>query len=173
MRRWPSGGTEDSVGAGIAEDDAVSEATPAELEARLGHPFRNPDLLTRALTHPSYAHEHPPAPHNEAFAFLGDAVVGLVAAELLLAQAPHDGAGPLTQRRAALVSAASLAAWAVRLGLPAHLYLGRGEEQGGGRAKESILASALEAVVGAVYLDGGLAPATAVIARLMEDARSL
>jgi ribonuclease-3 len=143
-----------------------------ELEARLGHEFRDPDLLRRALTHPSYAHEHPPEPHNEAFAFLGDAVLGLVVAELLAGRAPEDGAGPLTQRRAALVSAPSLAGWAGRLELPGHLRLGRGEDQGGGRGKESILATALEAVLAAVYLDGGLAPARALVTRLVDSSHS-
>ncbi len=139
-----------------------------ELEGRIGHAFGDPELLLRALTHPSYAHEHPPASHNEALAFLGDAVLGLVVAELLAARAPLDGAGPLTQRRAALVSASNLAVWAVRLDLPAELYLGRGEEQGGGRQKESILATALEALLAALYLDGGLPPAKALIARLVD-----
>ncbi len=145
----------------------MGETELAGLEARLGHAFRDPDLLVRALTHPSYAHEHPPSAHNEALAFLGDAVLGLAVAELLAARAPGDGAGPLTQRRAALVSAPSLAGWATRLDLPAELRLGRGEEQGGGRGKESILATAFEAVLGALYLDGGLEPAKALIARLV------
>jgi ribonuclease-3 len=76
----------------------------------------------------------------------------------------------LTQRRAALVSAPSLAAWALRLGLPAHLRLGRGEDQSGGRGKESILATALEAVLGALYLDGGLPPVTGLVAGLLDTA---
>ncbi len=140
----------------------------AELEARLGHGFRDAELLRRALTHPSWAHEHPPALHNESLAFLGDAVLGLVVAELLAARSPRDGAGPLTQRRAALVSEPSLAGWAARLDLGAHLRLGRGEEQGGGRGKESILATALEAVLAALYLDGGLAAAAALVTRLVD-----
>jgi ribonuclease III len=146
----------------------LSRSAPAELEAQIGHAFHRPELLVQALTHPSYAHEHPPASHNEALAFLGDAVVGLVVAELLLVRSPSDGAGPLTQRRASLVSAPSLAAWGAWLGLPAHLHLGRGEEQGGGRGKESILATAFEAVVGALYLDGGLAPTARLLGRLVD-----
>jgi ribonuclease-3 len=146
----------------------VTEPALGELEARLGHSFRDVARLERALTHPSYSHERPPAPHNEALAFLGDAVLGLVVADLLLARAPADGAGPLTQRRAALVSAPSLAAWALRLGLPAHLRLGRGEDQSGGRSKESILATVLEAVLGALYLDGGLPPVTGLVAGLLD-----
>jgi ribonuclease III len=146
----------------------VPATSLAELEGRIGHAFGDPELLLRALTHPSYAHEHPPASHNEALAFLGDAVLGLVMAELLAARAPLDGAGPLTQRRAALVSASNLAVWADRLDLPAGLYLGRGEDQGGGRRKESILATAFEAVLAALYLDGGLPPVRALIARLVD-----
>jgi ribonuclease-3 len=146
----------------------VPPTSPAGLEGRIGHAFGDPELLLRALTHPSYAHEHPPAAHHEALAFLGDAVLGLVVAELLAARAPGDGAGPLTQRRAALVSAANLAVWAERLELSAELRLGRGEEQGGGRRKESILATALEAVLGALYLDGGLPPAKVLVARLVD-----
>ncbi|MBI3456186.1 MAG: hypothetical protein HY002_10410 [Candidatus Rokubacteria bacterium] len=146
----------------------MSGSLLAGLEARLGHSFRDPDLLVQALTHASYAHEHPPVPQNETLAFLGDAVVGLVVAELLVARAPRDGVGPLTQRRAVAVSAPSLAAWAVRLDLSTHFRLGCGEEQGGGRDKESILATAFEAVVGAVYLDGGLESAKRLIARLLD-----
>lgn len=134
----------------------------------LDHSFRDADFLVRALTHPSYAHEHPPAAHNEALAFVGDAVLGLVVAEILAARAPQDGAGPLTQRRAAFVSAPNLAVWAGRLELPGRLRLGRGEEQGGGRGKESILATALEAVLAALYLDGGLDPVRQLVTRLID-----
>jgi ribonuclease-3 len=140
----------------------------AELEGQLGYRFRDSDLLARALTHPSYAHEHPPAAHNEVLGFLGDAVVGLLVGELLAARAPEDGVGALTQRRAALVSARCLARWATHLGLAGYLRLGRGEALTGGAGKESILATALEAVVAAVYLDGGLAAARALIARLLD-----
>jgi len=141
----------------------------ARLEAGLGHRFRDPGLLEQALTHPSWAHEHPPARHNETLAFLGDAVVGLVVAELLLAASPADEVGRLTEARAALVSARGLSRWAVRLDLGACLRLGCGEEQGGGRGKESILATALEAVIAAVHLDGGAGVAQRLIARLSGD----
>ena len=119
------------------------------------------------MTHRSHAHEQPPARHNEVLALLGDAVLGLVVAELLHERAPGAGPGALTQERAALVSARSLAAWAVALSLPAWLRLGRGEDQSGGRAKESVLATALEAVVAAVYQDGGLGAARALIGGLV------
>ena len=144
------------------------DVTPASLEGALGHVFREPALLERALTHPSYAHEHPPEPNQEPLAFLGDAVLGLVVAELMMRRAPAEGVGPLTQRRAQLVSGRNLARWARALGLGASLRLGRGEGQGGGREKDSILAATLEAVVGALYLDGGLAVASALVHRLVD-----
>jgi ribonuclease-3 len=126
------------------------------LEATLRHPFTDPRLLTRALTHASYANEHPPEPDQEALAFVGDAAVGLVVAERLLARAPAAPVGVLTPERAAIVSGASLARWAATLELGPLLRLGRGEEQTGGRERESILATTLEAVLGAVYLEAGL-----------------
>jgi ribonuclease-3 len=125
------------------------------------------DLLLRALTHPSYTHEHPPAPHNETLAFLGDAVLGLAVAEILVRQDPEAGPGSLTVKRAAAVSTRGLAAWARSLGVDACLRLGRGEEQHGGRDKESVLATALEAVFAALYLGGGLAAVEPVVRRLM------
>jgi ribonuclease-3 len=140
----------------------------AALEARLGHTFRDPDLLLRALTHPSYAHERPPALHNEALGFLGDAALGFVVAEILTERAPQAGAGILTQQRAALVSTPALAAWAARLEVGPHLRLGRGEAASGGRDKESILATAFEAVLAALYLDGGLEPVRKLVARLLD-----
>lgn len=152
----------------MSEGPVPEPGAIGELEAQLGCRFRDPDLLSRALTHPSYAHEHPPAAHNETLAFLGDAVVGLVVAELGAARAPQEGAGALTQRRAGLVSARSLARWATHLGLPAHLRLGRGEALTGGGGKESILATAFEAVVAAVYLDAGLPAAQKLIALLVD-----
>lgn len=126
------------------------------LGARLGHAFRDPALLGEALTHRSFANEHPGGRDNERLALLGDAVLALVVAEQLLATAPDEPVGVLTPRRAALVSGENLARWAAALELGAHLRLGRGEEQMGGRAKESVLATALEAVLGVVYLEDGL-----------------
>jgi ribonuclease-3 len=126
------------------------------LGGRLGHAFRDPVLLREALTHRSFAHEHPGGRDNERLALLGDAVLALVVAEHLLAAAPDDPVGVLTPRRAALVSGENLARWAAAFELGAHLRLGRGEEQMGGRAKESVLATALEAVLGVIYVEGGL-----------------
>jgi len=136
----------------------------AALESRLGHAFRDRALLLEALTHRSFANEHPGARDNEVLAFLGDAVLGLVAAEQLRAADPAAPVGTLTPRRAALVSGPSLARWAEALGLGAQLRLGRGEQQTGGGSKESVLATAFEAVVGAVYLEAGLPGARRVVA---------
>lgn len=126
------------------------------LGARLGHAFREPALLRQALTHRSFANENPGSADNERLALLGDAVLALVVAEHLLAASPGEPVGVLTPRRAALVSGENLARWAAALDLGAHLRLGRGEEQMGGRAKESVLATALEAVLGVIYQEDGL-----------------
>jgi ribonuclease-3 len=146
----------------------VSELDEAasELGRRLGHAFRDPALLARALTHRSYANEHPPAVDNEALAFLGDAVLGLVVGEHLWRASPEAPVGALTPARAELVSGAGLARWAERLGLGAHLRLGRGEQLSGGHGKESVLATALEAVIAVVYLEGGLPAARCAVAAL-------
>jgi ribonuclease-3 len=134
-------------------------------EARLGHRFRDPALLARALTHASYANEHVPTPHQEALAFVGDAAISLVVAERLYADDPDAPVGLLTPRRAELVSGAALARWAADLGLGELLRLGRGEEQTGGRTRPSILATTVEAVIGVVYLEAGLDGVRAVLAR--------
>lgn len=136
------------------------------LGRRLGHSFRDRDLLARALTHRSFANENPGAADNERLALLGDAVLALVVAERLLGDAPGEPVGVLTPRRAALVSGENLARWARDLGLGAYLRLGRGEEQTGGRDKESMLATALEAVLGVVYREGGLEACRRAVAAL-------
>lgn len=136
------------------------------LGARLGHPFRDASRLREALTHRSFSNEHPGEPDNERLALLGDAVLGLLVAERLLEAAPAEPVGVLTPRRAALVSGENLARWAAALDLGAHLRLGRGEEQMGGRAKESVLATALEAVIGLVYLEAGLQACRRAVGRL-------
>jgi ribonuclease III len=136
----------------------------AALESRIGHAFRDRALLLEALTHRSFANEHPGTRDNEALAFLGDAVLALVVAERLRAADPDAPVGVLTPRRAALVSGPSLARWAEGLGLGAHLRLGRGEQQTGGGSKESVLATAFEALLGGVYLEASLAGARRVVA---------
>ncbi|HET7875322.1 MAG TPA: ribonuclease III domain-containing protein [Methylomirabilota bacterium] len=150
----------------MSADSGAPAGPAAALGAALGHTFRSSDLLLDALTHPSFANEHPGSRDNEPLAFLGDAVLALVVAERLYQASPEAGVGVLTPRRAELVSGANLARWAGRMGLGAHLRLGRGEEQGGGRAKESVLATALEAVLAVIYLEGGLPAARSAVARL-------
>jgi ribonuclease III len=144
----------------------VDPAHVADLERRLGYRFRDHALLERAFTHASYAHEHPPTEHSEALAFVGDAALGLVVAERLFADSPRAPVGELTPRRAAIVSGAALARWASDLDLGALVRLGRGEEQTGGRGRESILATTLEAVLGVVYLESGLDAVRPAVARL-------
>jgi ribonuclease III len=138
----------------------------AALGRRLGHAFQDGARLLEALTHRSFAHENPGCADNDRLALLGDAVLGLVVAEHLLRTAPGEPVGVLTPRRAALVSGENLARWAREVGLGAHLRLGRGEEQTGGRGRDSVLATALEAVLGVVYLEGGLDACRRVIAAL-------
>jgi len=138
----------------------------AELQQRLGYRFRDPRLLEQALTHASYANEHPPAADHARLAFLGDAALALVVADHVTTDDPVAPVGVLTSQRAELVTDARLARWAVELELGPLLRLGRGEDQSGGRARDSILASALEAVLGAIYRDGGLDAVRGVIGRL-------
>lgn len=144
----------------------MDAARVAELERRLGHRFLDPRHLERALTHASYANEHPPLPDNEGLALLGDAALGLVVAEHLYGLDATAPVGALTQRRAELVSGANLARWAADLDLGALVQLGRGEAQTGGRARESVLATALEAVLGAIYVEGGVAAVREAVRRL-------
>jgi len=144
----------------------VDPVRVAELERRLDHRFRDRALLERALTHASYANEHPPAPDHEPLALLGDAALGLVVAEHLLTADPGAPVGVLTPRRAELVSGERLARWATELDLGALVRVGRGEAQTGGRTRGSILATTLEALLGAIYLEGGLEAVRRVVGRL-------
>ena len=128
----------------------------ALLEERLGHRFRDRELLERAFVHASYAHEHPPVLHHEGLAFIGDAALALVVAERLFAEEPAAAVGRLTPRRAELVSGANLARWAAALELGPLLRLGRGADLTGGRDRDSILATTLEALLGVLYLEDGL-----------------
>lgn len=141
------------------------------VEAALGHPFADATRLSLALTHRSFAHENRRAPgHNERLEFLGDSILGAAAAELLFSAFPGAAEGELTRRRAELVCERSLAELAERLGLPDALLLGRGEEKSGGRSKPRLLASALEALVGAVYVDGGFGAAHEAARRVLQPA---
>ena len=130
------------------------------LAARLGHRFDDERLLREALVHRSYRNEFPDEPrHNERLEFLGDAVLDLIVAEVLMERLPESAEGELTRRRAAVVNEQSLARTARRLDLGGALLLGRGEELNNGRDRSSILADAVEALVGAIYLDAGYAAA--------------
>ena len=143
-----------------------------ELEKKLNYTFRDPALLSEALSHSSYANEHRAAGlrSNERLEFLGDSVLGFVTAEFLFVQHPGLPEGDLTRIRAALVCEQSLYEVAQKLELGRYLKLGRGEEAGGGRNRTSILADATEAVFAAVYLDGGIGEASALIHRVLLDA---
>jgi ribonuclease-3 len=133
-----------------------------ELERKLGYIFGDRRLLECALTHKSYAHEQGHAIHYERLEFLGDAVVELIVSTYLYEVFPQAQEGRLSKLRAGLVSAEALSALAHRLDLGEVLMLGRGEEQTGGRRKHSLLAAGLEAVFGALYLDGGFERVQAV-----------
>jgi ribonuclease-3 len=130
----------------------------ARLESRLGHAFRRPELLEQALTHRSFG-----SPHNERLEFLGDGVLGCVVAEALMTRFAHLSEGELSRLRARLVREEALADAAAGLGLAAHLRVGQGEAASGGAARPSILADALEAIFGAVFLDAGYADARRVV----------
>jgi ribonuclease III len=132
----------------------------------LGVRFADRARIERALTHASYANEHPGTLDHEPLALLGDAALGLVVAEHLVIEMPEAPVGVLTPRRAEIVSGANLARWATELELGQLLRLGRGESQTGGRQRESILATALEAVLGVIYVEAGLDAVRAVVARL-------
>lgn len=133
----------------------------AALEERLGHRFADPGLLERALTHPSYTKQSDQAhQNNQRLEFLGDAVLGMVLAEQLFHEMPAKREGVLTRYRSILVNGVQLAALARELDLMPYLLLSEGERQAGGeQGRDSILEDALEAIVGAIYLDSGLEPA--------------
>ena len=140
----------------------------AALIERLGLPVRDLDLLQQALIHSSYLHEHRDlaAGHNERLEFLGDSVVSLAISDALYLRHPGDDEGVLSARRASIVSTAGLARLASRLELGEYLLLGEGESQRGGRRRPALLASAFEALVGAVYLDLGYGAASGFVTAL-------
>jgi len=141
------------------------------LEELLGYRFRDEKLLQLALTHPSFSHEAPGAvAHNQRLEFLGDAVLGLILTRELFEKFPHLGEGPLTKARAQMVNRRTLAEQARRFNLGASLMMSRGEELSGGRNRSSALADAFEAVVGAIFLDGGYDVAAEFILRSFRDA---
>ena len=132
-----------------------------ELETAIGYSFRNITLLQNALAHSSYANErwHDSLKSNERLEFLGDSILGMVVADHLYREFPDRPEGELTRMRADMVCEPSLAQIAHKIGLGQHMLLGKGEEQGGGRNRESILADAVESVIAACYLDGGMVAA--------------
>jgi ribonuclease-3 len=147
------------------------ERAIADLEQRIGYRFRDLGLLEHALTHKSKAHEDATGGvvDNESLEFLGDAVLGFVVADLLYREFPHFQEGQKSKAKAALVSTAALAELAQRIGLGAYLLLGRGEEKTGGRQKQALLADGCEAVIAAVYLDGGVEAARNFILGELRD----
>jgi ribonuclease-3 len=143
---------------------APSSADLLALQKRLQHDFSNPKLLTRALTHRSFS-----ADHNERIEFLGDSVLNLAVAGLLYEQLSELPEGDLSRVRANLVKQDTLHKLAVVLGLPGMVRLGEGEAKSGGQKRPSILADALEAVIGAIYLDAGFDKADQLVRRLFKD----
>lgn len=141
----------------------------SSLEEVIGYKFRDKELLAEALTHKSHATESGGPRYNERLEFLGDSVLGLVVSYYLFLKNPSEDEGFLSKSKSAIVSRANLARWAEAIGLGHHLYLGAGEHLSGGAKRHSILANALEAVLGAVYLDGGLPPIERLVIPWLES----
>ena len=140
-----------------------------ELEAAIGYRFRNISFLQNALAHSSYANErwHNSLMSNERLEFLGDSILGMVVADHLYRSFPNRPEGELTRMRADMVCERALAKVANQIGLGGHILLGKGEELGGGRSRESILADAVESIIAACYLDGGMEAAKLFIDRFV------
>ena len=143
------------------------EATCEQITKVLGYAFRDPALLRTAFTHPSFGYEHDGTRGNERLEFLGDAVIDLVVADLLFDAHPEWNEGDLTRARRGLVNNRNLAGYARDMDLGRFVRLGRGERRAGGAERERLLGNLFEAVVGALYLDGGLAAATAFLRETM------
>lgn len=141
---------------------------PGELEKFIGHTFRTPELLERALTHRSWANEHN-ARHNETLEFLGDAVVGLAVVEDLFLRFPDLREGELSVMKHRLVSTTTLAVAGKRVGLAEFIRFSSGEEKIGGRRNPTLLANTFEAVTGAIFLDAGYEAARAFVTRVLAD----
>ena len=142
-------------------------------QKKIGYKFKNTALLQCALTHSSFANENraDKVHDNERLEFLGDSVLGMITASYLFKKYPDEPEGELTKMRSSLVCTGSLCARAKEIGLGAHLRLGHGEESGGGRERESILADAFEAVIGAIYVDSGEAAARQFVTKFVLDRR--
>ena len=139
------------------------------LYERIGYTFQDPALLRQALTHRSYLNEHPdwPSGHNERLEFLGDAVLELIVTEYLYSHYPEETEGVMTNWRAALVNANILSEITNSFSLNEHLLLSKGEARDTGRARQYILANAIEALIGAMYMDGGYEPCKAFIEKFV------
>ncbi|MBI4377266.1 MAG: ribonuclease III [Elusimicrobia bacterium] len=135
------------------------------LEDVIGYRFRKPEYLKEALSHKSFASEIKSGVYNERLEFLGDSVLAAVVAHQLYVDFPNESEGTLSKKKSQLVSRQSLARWAAEMDLGAYLYLGVGEESSGGRARQSVLCNAIEALIGAMYLDGGFEAARQFISR--------
>lgn len=146
----------------------ITSAALTSFIEELGHRFADAELLGRSLTHRSWCAEHAGFQSNERLEFLGDAVLGLVVTDEIYRRHPEAGEGQLSRIRASVVCASALAEMARELGLGEALLLGKGEDTSGGRERPSILSDAMEAVIGAVYLDGGPEAAWKLVQRLVE-----
>jgi ribonuclease III len=138
------------------------------LEQALGYKFKNTDLIVEALTHRSHYHEFGDSAHNERLEFLGDAVLDLCVTEMVMKLSPTTDEGHLSKLRSQLVSESSLARAARKLGLGAHVRLGRGEDLSRGREREALLADTFEAVIAAIYMDGSLDDVKAMIQHMYD-----
>src|SRR5678816_1253329 len=141
--------------------------TLQELETALAYTFNDAALLQRALTHSSHAHEQRTGEDNEQLEFLGDAVLGFVVSDSLCRQYPTFTEGELSKLKGFFVSSANLVRYAELLDLGRYLHMGKGEEKTGGRKKQALLVDALEAILGAMYLDSGLDAPKSIIDRLV------
>jgi ribonuclease-3 len=148
---------------------ARADEPPRSLGGRLAPYLHDPGLYRLALSHRSYCAEVPGTESNERLEFLGDSVLGLVVTDVLYRDSPDLPEGELAKARATIVSAESLARTAAGLGVGEELLLGRGEESSGGRSKPSLLADALEALIGAVYIDGGFHVASDFVIEVLGD----
>jgi ribonuclease-3 len=147
----------------------IMRLKPDRIEKTTGYTFNDPDLLKKALTHSSHAYENQPhvPEDNELLEFLGDSVIGLATAEFYYRAFPDRSEGELSKLKASATSTLALSRQAQKIKLDKAIFLGRGEEKSGGRAKISILAGAFEALVGAMFLDGGFTAARSFINRLL------
>ena len=166
---WPSSRLPPRASSELAQRPDLRRDEIQALAERLGHCFADPDFLTTAMAHRSWCAENPGRESNERLEFLGDAVLGLVVTDFIYATYPGLAEGELAKLRASVVNASVLAEVGAVLDLGSAILLGRGEDSSGGREKPSILADAVEALIGAVYLDGGWGAASELVMALIGD----